>query len=384
LKKIKNTNIKACKTQGKIKMADKKIAEESAEKAKKAAKLAADKLDEYYSKLPINQETKDKAKIIAGEAREKAKNIFKIIIDKLDKYYNKLPLDKINEKLGGKVDVKSKKIKIGGLLILIFCIIFFFCSTTESLPDYPTDPYPVFKEIDRSKIKDNNDYDTVPKTLTKDSMKNALLCLHTNPKLVMEYAAATSVDAYEKGRIDKNGKTIKEYVEACKKHWNESAQRRFKDELATLKEESVIEQYKTQYENGKNDKKNAVISAAVSENMNRYQRAIARIRKKGGIALKARLDKYRKEIIKKGPGILNEEDLSDTYLTCQSVSLSKKPYNWDYEPAPSTATASVRWHGTAILKNSQTRKTIKRKIDITYSYDVKSQKAKIFIDLEGK
>ena len=215
-------------------------------------------------------------------------------------------------------------------------------------------------------------------------MKNALLCMHTDPKLVMEYAAAEIVDTYEKGRIDKDGKTIQQYIDACKAHWNESAKRRFKEELSQIDPQRVIEQYKTQYEGYKNDRKMSVIQAARGANINKYQRAIDRIRKKGGIALKARWDKYREEIIKKGPGILNEEDLADTYLTCQSVSLSKKPYNWSYEPTPSTATALVRWQGTAILKNSQTKKTIKRKIDTTYSYDVKSQKAKIFINLEDR
>ena len=35
------------------------------------------------------------------------------ILNQADKLYNKLPLDKINDKLGGKVNVKSKKVKIG-------------------------------------------------------------------------------------------------------------------------------------------------------------------------------------------------------------------------------------------------------------------------------
>ena len=338
----------------------------------------ADKIDE----------AKEKAKIIAEEGAEKAKKAAKLAADKLDEYYNKLPLDKINEKLGGKVDVKSKKFKICGATILGFCILLcmisFFSNATNSLPDYPDDPYPEFKEVDTSKIQDNNDYDTIPKTLTNDHMKNALLCLHTDPKLVMEYAAAESTDAYEKGRIDKNGKTIQQYVEACKAHWNENAKRRFKKELASKKPEFVIEQYKTQYEGYKNDRKMAVIQNARGANWNKYQRTIDNIRRKGNIALRARWDKYKKEIIKKGPGILNEEDLADTYLTCQSVSLSNKPYRYVYDISPSTATAKVSWQGMATMKHSQTKKTIKRRIDATYSFDVKSQKANIFIDFEDK
>lgn len=63
------------------------------------------------------------------EAKENAKKVAKIAAGKLDEYYNKLPLDKINEKFGGKIDVKSKKVKlmflavIGILLILIGVLI---------------------------------------------------------------------------------------------------------------------------------------------------------------------------------------------------------------------------------------------------------------------
>ena len=35
------------------------------------------------------------------------------VFNQADELYNKLPLDKINDKLGGKVDVKSKKFKMG-------------------------------------------------------------------------------------------------------------------------------------------------------------------------------------------------------------------------------------------------------------------------------
>ena len=123
------------------------------------------------------EEVKEKAKIIADESVKNAKKASKVVAEKLDEYYNKLPLDKINEKLGGKVDVKSKKFKtIGGIILVLcifFCIISFIFSVTDNLPDYPNDPYPEFNEIDTSKIQDNNDYDTIPETLTQDQMKNA-------------------------------------------------------------------------------------------------------------------------------------------------------------------------------------------------------------------
>lgn len=61
---------------------------------------------------------------------DKINEIKNAVINKADEVYNKLPLDKINEKLGGKVDVKSKKFKIGVfvaiplILILVICMIF--------------------------------------------------------------------------------------------------------------------------------------------------------------------------------------------------------------------------------------------------------------------
>ncbi|MBE6380769.1 MAG: hypothetical protein E7047_07555 [Lentisphaerae bacterium] len=53
------------------------------------------------------------------------------VMQKADELYNKLPLDKINDKLGGKIDVKSKKFKLIAasallaVIIAILCIIFF-------------------------------------------------------------------------------------------------------------------------------------------------------------------------------------------------------------------------------------------------------------------
>lgn len=50
--------------------------------------------------------------------------------NKADELYNKLPLNEINEKLGGKVDVKTKKFKViavgvlAVLIVVILCLIF--------------------------------------------------------------------------------------------------------------------------------------------------------------------------------------------------------------------------------------------------------------------
>ena len=74
-----------------------------------------------------NDDVKEKAKVIAEETAQKAKEAGKAAAAKADELYNKLPLDKINEKLGGKVDVKSRKFKIIGSCVLLGFIILLLC-----------------------------------------------------------------------------------------------------------------------------------------------------------------------------------------------------------------------------------------------------------------
>ena len=57
------------------------------------------------------------------KAKEAATGAAKAAAEKLDGLYNKLPLDKINEKLGGKVDVKSPKVKLGVLVALVVLVL---------------------------------------------------------------------------------------------------------------------------------------------------------------------------------------------------------------------------------------------------------------------
>lgn len=57
------------------------------------------------------------------KGKEAAAGAAKAAAEKLDGLYNKLPLDKINEKLGGKVDVKSPKFKLGVLIALVVLVV---------------------------------------------------------------------------------------------------------------------------------------------------------------------------------------------------------------------------------------------------------------------
>ena len=57
-----------------------------------------------------------------NDIKERAAKLASAATDKADDLYNKLPLDKINEKLGGKIDVRSKKVKVA--VFIAVCIVF--------------------------------------------------------------------------------------------------------------------------------------------------------------------------------------------------------------------------------------------------------------------
>ena len=71
---------------------------------------------------------------------EKVNDVKDKVLDKADALCSKLPLDKINQKLGGKFDVKSKKVRllfgagILGIFIVIVALVFSLFSS-PSLTD---------------------------------------------------------------------------------------------------------------------------------------------------------------------------------------------------------------------------------------------------------
>lgn len=70
---------------------------------------------------PNSQEPTNKANDKIQAAKENAKKVTSAVMSKVDDFYNKLPLDKINEKLKGKIDVKSSKFK--KILSAVACIV---------------------------------------------------------------------------------------------------------------------------------------------------------------------------------------------------------------------------------------------------------------------
>ena len=71
----------------------------------------------------------DELKGKAADAAKKAQETAAKAANKADELYNKLPLDQINAKLRGKVDVKSKNFKIAvGVIAVFLVLLIVFCS----------------------------------------------------------------------------------------------------------------------------------------------------------------------------------------------------------------------------------------------------------------
>ena len=72
---------------------------------------------------------REKGQVTIEKCVQKVKDVFTRFAGKLDEYYNKLPLDKINEKLGGKIDVKTPMVKKGVtvVVIVLLCVFAYIC-----------------------------------------------------------------------------------------------------------------------------------------------------------------------------------------------------------------------------------------------------------------
>ena len=166
------------------------------------------------------EEAKEKAKIIAEESVKNAKTVSKVVIKKLDEVYNKLPLDKINEKLGGKVDVRSKKVKLGlAAFFIILSVVLIGICFSGNVPVIPA-----------SKLE----YIIVSSTLNKTTFA--------------EYGAVLLVNKQKNKKLkEKFGKeTFSEFVARCKKSYNKEDmelykkyvrknKKNYKNEIAALR-----------------------------------------------------------------------------------------------------------------------------------------------------
>ena len=214
----------------------------------------ADKIDE----------AKEKAKIIAEEGAEKAKKATKLAAEKLDEYYNKLPLDKINEKLGGKVNVKSRKVKIIVLAIVLFlalCVISCLFSSSDPI-------------IPRSRVE------------------RYAACLSMSKDMFAQYGGVLLVNKSKNKPIAEkfNEETYGEYIERCKKTYNKEDIEKFK---------KFVEQAKKNYNNER---------VALQKS---YDLAVAQAK--------------RQEYIEKNAPTVINKSLDETFDTCKKVKMDEIP-----------------------------------------------------------
>lgn len=394
------------------------IAEETAKKAKEASKIAAEKLDEYYNKLPLDQETKDKAKAIAGEAGQKAKNIFTAIKSKLDEYYNKLPLDKINEKLGGKVDVKSSLFKksFAGIVIIVF--LFFLClfcfsnsddvgsgmssnpkKLAAKIEDATEDLDKLKKQIaDLSakkklqeptiieQIKKEMQNEPIPEKYGKDVYQNERLLIHlakNNKKLFNDYERARSL-AHEV--IKPEGHTPQEYIDLVKKHKNFSLVFSRPYNPDPHAEWRLNEQHKGHYDTTFERRKQARFAelykdvAILQEKQRKLSANIQKmINAKFAAERRVTWKSTKKMLEAKVPGMLNKR-LDESFDTCQRIKLDAKPTSSSLR----AGTITEWWWGTAYLYNSRTEKTKERLVEVRYDIEQKTNKIFIYCELKNE
>lgn len=77
---------------------------------------------------------------MSEEIKDKVVDVKNQALNKADELYNKLPLDMINEKLGGKIDVKSRQFKLiaGGVfavIVILLIVLVISLFSTPSLTD---------------------------------------------------------------------------------------------------------------------------------------------------------------------------------------------------------------------------------------------------------
>lgn len=77
---------------------------------------------------------------MSEEIKDKVVDVKNQALNKADELYNKLPLDMINEKLGGKIDVKSRQFKLiaGGVfavIVILLIVLVISLFNTPSLTD---------------------------------------------------------------------------------------------------------------------------------------------------------------------------------------------------------------------------------------------------------
>ena len=214
------------------------------------------------------EEMKEKAKIMAEEAARKAKAAGAAVAEKADELYNKLPLDKINEKLGGKIDVKSpvfKKVLFSVLAVLLLFFVFSLCSGGGSSSGsgtienkYLKKAKMLAKEIEKknkelvslgnkieemmkklkekepeilAQVKKEMEEEPVPEKFLKDDQyyneRLLLKLLQTNRDLYQQYRTAENAATSGGDWVRNAGLTPQEYVDFIKKKYPPEVYRKY-------------------------------------------------------------------------------------------------------------------------------------------------------------
>ena len=251
-------------------------------------------------------DAKEKAQAVVEETAQKAKNIFKRFVEKLDEYYNKLPLDKINEKLGGKIDVKNPMLKRGisiTFIVLIVAIVYIcFRSNDPVIP------------------------------VSQIEYREAFLKMSKNT--FVKYGAVLLVNKKNNKTIpEKRGQeTFEEYIARCVKDFS-------KEDL------ELYNKY-------------------IDQNKKNYKNEIAAL--EASVKLEKEREKRRKLLAQKAPELLNKA-FDESYDTCTKVEVGncfyvQKPHN-------NIHTTTEWYNGTAFIYNSKTGKTRERSIEMWINLD---------------
>lgn len=236
-------------------------------------------------------------------------NIKDTVFNKTEELYNKLPLDKINKKLGGKIDVRSKKFKLivtGAALLLIVLLlsVLISCFSKDGV------------------------------VMHKDMWKNWAASHELDDETYAAYDAVRSVNKEYKLRIAKNydeNETFEEYIERCKDQYDEK-------QLAS---------FNKFYE--ENLKKGPALKEHSKEALAYFQKRMQR----------------RKYIEEHAPALINES-LDESFDTCTKVKMDEKPLT----DLNTDKVIDEWWNGVATLYNSETGKTKERLLEVKYMEDL--------------
>ncbi|MBO4631272.1 MAG: hypothetical protein J5858_05050 [Lentisphaeria bacterium] len=263
------------------------------------------------------QEMKEKAKAVAMETAQKTKEVGKAAAAKADELYNKLPLDKINEKLGGKVDVKSKKFKI--IVSIVICImLLFIIKMLFSSHDIMKTNKTVFSEIPEDNIKviyalsdqDLKEYWAVFQIASRLQKKNNIYYPHTQ-----------------------KGKKPMECVDILKKYPD------FKDYKKLLEEEYKIQE-------SIKDIRKSLRDSVLQIHQDRIKAA----------NLAKERDKRCKILAKGARDVLNKA-MDESYDTCKKIEVTHNDFFHQAD--------TREWYkGRAFIYNSRTGKTRERSVEM--------------------